>query len=94
MDDATFIILLIIGTTFAGGIIKGATNLGLNLLAVPALAPFIGVAGANRAERTAFGTRGAFRVFSSRGSPGCSPERCCLPISTGKFCSSFLADFS
>ena len=43
MDDASFVVLLIVGSTFAGGIIKGATNLGLNLLAVPALAPIVGV---------------------------------------------------
>lgn len=42
-DDAGVILLLIAGTTFLGAIAKGATNLGLNLLAVPALAPLVGV---------------------------------------------------
>lgn len=37
------IILLIVATTFLGATVKGAINLGLNLLAVPALAPVVGV---------------------------------------------------
>jgi uncharacterized membrane protein YfcA len=75
MDDATFIILLIIGTTFAGGIIKGATNLGLNLLAVPALAPFIGVAGAILTIFIAKTVSDVVMLFESRGTDGVRDAR-------------------
>lgn len=42
-SDAALILSVIVVTTFLGGVVKGATNMGLNLLAVPALAPLIGV---------------------------------------------------
>lgn len=42
-DEAGFVLLVIAGATFVGAIAKGAVNLGLNLLAVPAMAPLVGV---------------------------------------------------
>lgn len=42
-DEAGLILLVIAGATFLGAIAKGAVNLGLNLLAVPAMAPLVGV---------------------------------------------------
>lgn len=41
--DLSIVLPVIVIATFLGAIVKGATNLGLNLLAVPALAPLIGV---------------------------------------------------
>ena len=69
------VILLIVAVTFAGAIVKGATNMGLNLLAVPALAPVVGVPTAVLTIFIAKAVSDVVMLLESRTSEGLRPAR-------------------
>ena len=69
------VVLLIVAVTFIGAIVKGATNMGLNLLAVPALAPIVGVPTAVLTIFIAKAASDVVMLLESRTSDGLRPAR-------------------
>jgi uncharacterized membrane protein YfcA len=69
------VVLLIVAVTFVGAIVKGATNMGLNLLAVPALAPIVGVPTAVLTIFIAKAVSDVVMLLESRTSEGLRPAR-------------------
>lgn len=79
-DEAGLILLVIAGATFLGAIAKGAVNLGLNLLAVPAMAPLVGVPTAVLTIFIGKALSDFVLVYESRAEDALTESRRVLPV--------------